>query len=179
MSKKTTFKHRNRQQDRWVVAAHSSHKSVQRSGRRYLKDLDRELQRFMARLAGLEARSTYDDQNELPNLAMEAEEIYRDALILRAEIRDCFAQGNASREDVVERISDSWNQLRESFEELKGTLRQDQPTRVPWITKGTAVNEDLEFDEIDDDLMEDDFDYDQPSVADDRRIHRPRGGPKR
>lgn len=179
MSKKTTSKHGDRQQDQWVVAAHGNHKSVQRSGRKYLKDLDRELQRFMARVAGLEARSTYDDANELPNLAVEAEEIYREALMLRTEIRDCFAQGNASREDVVERIGDSWDQLCESFEELKATLRQDRPARVPWITKDSEVSEDSDFDQIDDDLLDDDFDYDDPSITVDRRIHRPRGGPKR
>ena len=179
MSKKPTSRQQDQQQDQWVVAAHSSHQPVQRSGRKYLKDLDRELQRFMARVAGLEARSTYDDDNELPNLAVEAEEIYREALMLRAEIRDCFAQGNASREDVVERIGDSWDQLCESFEELKSTLRQDRPARAHWITTQPDINEDLEFDEIDDDLLDDDFDYEQPSATVDRRIHRPRGGPKR
>ncbi len=179
MSKKATPRHRDRQQDEWVVGAHSSERSAARSGKRYLKDLDRELKRFMARVAGLEARSTYDDANELPNLAVEAEEIYREALMLRMEIRSCFAQGNASREDVVERIGDSWDQLCESFEELKSTLRQERPARVDWISTGPDVSEDLGFDEIDDDLPDDDFEYDNPSVIVDRRIHRPRGGPKR
>jgi hypothetical protein len=179
MSKKTASRHQDRQQDQWVIAAHGNHKAAQRSGRKYLKDLDRELQRFMARVAGLESRSTYDDEHELPNLAVEAEEIYRDALVLRTEIRECFAQGNASRDDVVERIGDSWDQLCDSFEDLKSTLRQDRPARVDWMTTESDEDETLELDKIDDDLLDDDFESAHSSATVDRRIHRPRGGPKR
>jgi len=175
MSKKTpTRQHQNRDQNQWIISAHRSDKTHPKSGRRYLKDLDRELQRFMARVAGLEVRSAYDDAGEAPNLALEAEEMYREALILRTEIRECLAKGQASRDDVIERINDSWDQLGESFKELRSSLRQDRPAQDSLLTKVTYGNDDLDIVELDDDL-----EFDLPAATVDRRIHRPRGGPKR
>ncbi|MGB5176387.1 MAG: hypothetical protein WBQ30_16745, partial [Thermoanaerobaculia bacterium] len=181
MSKKTpTRQHQNRDQDQWIVSANRSDKIHPKSGRRYLKDLDRELQRFLARVAGLEVRSAYDDAGEAPNLALEAEEMYREALILRTEIRECLAKGQASRDDVIESINDSWNQLGESFKELRSSLRQDRPAQDSLLTMVTYGNDDLDIVELDDDLyVNDDLEFDLPAATVDRRIHRPRGGPKR
>jgi len=171
--------HRDRQRDEWVVNAHSHDKERPKAGRKYLKDLDRDLQRFMARVAGLEAGEAYNDANEDPGLAVEAEELYREALMLRVEIRDCLAAGRASNKGAVESINDSWNQLSESFDELKASMRRDRPARTHLITRPSNEEDDLDSEDLEYDPYEDDFDLDPPSTTEERKIHRPRGGPKR
>ena len=170
---------RDRQHDEWVVNAHGHARELPKAGRKYLKELDRDLQRFMARVAGLETGGAYYDSNEDPGLLLEAEELYREALMLRVEIRDCLAAGRASNKGVVESIDESWIQLSESFDELKASLQRDRPTRTHLITRPSVQTDDLDLEELDYDLYEDDFELGSASTPDERRIHRPRGGPKR
>ena len=171
--------HRDRQHDEWVANARGQDRQRPKAGRKYLKELDRDLQRFMARVAGLETGGAYDDSNEDSGLFLEAEELYREALVLRAEIRECLASGKSSNKGVVERIDESWNQLGESFDELKTTLKTDRPTRSHFITRPSVRIADLDLKGVDYDLYEDDIAIGPPSNSDERRIHRPRGGPKR
>ena len=177
--KQVDREHRDRQRDEWVVSAHGHDNERPKAGRKYLKDLDRDLQRFMARVAGLESGETYDNPDEDPGLALEAEELYREALMLRVEIRDCLAAGRASNKGAVESIHDSWTQLSESFDELKASMQRDRPARTHLITKPAAEEDDLDSEDLDYDLYDDDIELDLPSTPEDRRIHRPRGGPKR
>ncbi len=174
-----TKHHPDREHDEWVVDALSDGRSLPRSGRKHLKDLDQELQRFMARVSALEDLTAYDREHEDPNLAVEAEEIYREALTLRVEIRECLATGQASQEGVVESIHDSWNQLRVSFDDLRSSVRKHRPGRTHSMTTVGAVDVDLDSEELDIDEFDDDLEVDLPSTGVEMRIHRPRGGPKR
>lgn len=173
---KTTGRHRGKQDGPWTNDDRDSSHSRQESGRKYLKNLDRELQRFSARVAGLETASALDEPIDKADLLQEAEELYRETLLLRSEIREALATKKGTLDDAIESIDDTWEQLRESFEELKESLR---PSR----NEPTALRSTFD-DEEDRDL--DDLDYeDEPYELEllpehpERRIHRPRVGPKR
>ena len=174
----TDRRHRSSREDRWIVDAQDRDKSHPKSGRRYLKDLDREIQRFMARVAGVEARSAYYDSDD-PSLILEAEEIYREALMLRNEIRECLATGSGSEAGVVDSINDAWSQLRDSFDELKTSLRPERSAGAhPLISRGDE-EDNFDLDDLEDDDFENDLESYPQSTTAERRIHRPRGGPKR
>ena len=175
----TDRRHRSSREDRWVVDAQQGDRSHPKSSRRHLKDLDREIQRFMARVAGLEARSAYDDFGDDPSLVLEAEEIYREALMLRTEIRECLATGGASEVGAVESINDAWSQLQESFDELKASLRPDRSASAHPITSNGDEEDDYDLDDLEDDEFESDVESYPRSTTAERRVHRPRGGPKR
>lgn len=174
-----TKHHPDREHDEWVVDTRSEGRSLPRSGRKHLKDLDQDLQRFMARVSALEDLTAYDKEHENPNLALEAEEIYREALTLRVEIRECLAAGQASQEGVVESINDSWDQLRVSFDDLRSSVRKDRPGRTHSMKTVSAEDVDLDSEQFDIDDFDDDLEVDLPSTGAEIRIHRPRGGPKR
>ena len=185
----------NRRQDRYSDpwnSHQSAHESRPRSNRKYLKELDRELQRFITRVAGLEAKLTREGSNERADFVLESEELHREALLLRAEIREALASGRADLDHVVDTIDDSWEQLLETLEELRGGLQPERPEKgrlpVPPVEEEVVsdkpeVDRDFEMKDYDeeeedyDDYDEDDFDY--PSGTGPNRIHRPRTGPKR
>ena len=182
MSKKRPASRReDRYSDPWN-SHESGHDGRPRSNRKYLKELDRELQRFISRVAALEAKLTRDESNERADFILESEELHREALLLRAEIREALASGRADLDHVVDTIDDSWEQLLETLEELRGGLQPERPEKPRPSTP--PVEEELVLDDRDEDrdldmgdFEDDDFEFSSGSES--NRIHRPRTGPKR
>ncbi len=192
MSKRQTTKgRRERQADRWMAREEEGH-SRPKSNRKHLKELDRELQRFIARITNLESRLGRERSNDGADLALEGEELHREALLLRAEIREALATGRADLETVVDGVDSSWEQLLETFDELKETLgprhaeKTRRSAREPEASYTDSPRDEEESfdlgglgDDEDLDLEDEDLDAEDPDFVESKRIHRPRTGPKR
>ena len=72
-------------------------KSGSGEGRRFLKRLDRRLQRFGHEIDRLEARAGRLDDNDDADLVLAVESLRREALVLRAEIREQLAGARRPR----------------------------------------------------------------------------------
>ena len=189
MSKKRTAdRSADRQSDRWGPEA-SDGGARPKGNRKHLKEIDRDLQQLIGRISRLEAHPDREDSGDKADLLLEAEELNREALLLRTEIREALDSGRADLDDVVDGIDDSWEQLHETLEELMESFRPSRQRKRRSrsadldeddleLEEDDDENEDEELDleDLDDDLEDDDFDSTEPE--DSRGIHRPRTGPK-
>jgi hypothetical protein len=150
-------------------------KSGSGEGRRFLKRLDRRLQRFSHEIDRLEARASRLDDNDDADLVLAVESLRREALVLRAEIREQLAGGGRSLAEMTEYAEDSWQQLRDSYEELKENLEPEE-----LAARSGRPREMSDEDEESDDWIPDE---DEWSEGDDEwetpDVHPPRVGPKR
>jgi uncharacterized phage infection (PIP) family protein YhgE len=144
-------------------------------GRRFLKHLDRRLQQLSHQIDSFEKRVTrLSDKNEA-DLSLAVESLYRETLLLRAEIRGLLAGGGRSLANMTQYAEESWEQLRETFEELKENLEpQEQSTK---LSGSRGDSEDSEEDEAWDWDDEESFAGGDEWV--DSEVHPPRAGPKR
>ncbi len=144
-------------------------------GRRFLKHLDRRLQRFSSRIDSLEERANRLSADADNDLILAVESLHRETLLLRAEIREHLAGGPRGLDEMTEYAEESWDQLREAFEELKQNLGPARPTAKP------ASRRRVERDEEDEELWTLDetewLDAGQEWAS--PEIHPPRLGPKR
>lgn len=202
MSKKRPADHRpEKQSDRWDPEA-SDGGARSKSNRKHLKEIDRDPQRLIGRISRLEAHPEREDSGDKADLLLEAEELHREALLLRTEIREALDSGRADLDDVVDGIDDSWQLLHETLDELiesfrpsrqrksrphaadldedelKLELDEDDDEENDLMLGESDDDEELDFEDVDDDDFDDD-DSDEFSGEDPRRIHRPRTGPKR
>ncbi|MGB6337034.1 MAG: hypothetical protein WBG93_01315 [Thermoanaerobaculia bacterium] len=102
--------------------------------------------------------------------------LHRETLLLRAEIREFLAMGGRSAEMMIDHVEGTWQQLRESFDELEENLAPWPPITV------------LPTSENDDDGEEESFDEslnwneDEPEIdlatEPHQEVHPPRIGPK-
>ncbi|MEJ2084452.1 MAG: hypothetical protein P8Y44_02075 [Acidobacteriota bacterium] len=176
MSKKRTAKRQTvRHPDNWLDEDQGPGRSRSNSERKYLKDLERELQQFLAKAAGLESAATGGDYAEDPSLALAAEELYRETLLLRTQIRESLIDGSAPLDEVVENFEDTWRQLRESYDELRLRLRPGE-SMAP---RRAALDEEEDYDSYDLYFEDEDLNFLRTPYPRAGRIHRPRIGPKR
>jgi len=171
MAKRQTVRH----PDSWLDEDGFSGRPRSTSERKYLKELDRQLQRFLARAAGLESAATGGDYAEDADVALAAEDLYRETLLLRTQIRESLINRNAALDELVESFEDSWRQLRESYDELRQRSRPSEslaPRREEFDDEEDYDSYDLYFDD-------EDLNFLTTRNARSGRIHRPRIGPKR
>lgn len=144
-------------------------------GRRFLKHLDRRLQRFSSQIDSLEGRASRLANDDDADLILSVESLHRETLLLRAEIREHLASGNRSLADMTEYAEESWEQLRDTFEELKETLEPEDEVSRSAGPSESSVGEDVDSEwELDEGEWMD--------VEDERaasEVHPPRVGPKR
>jgi hypothetical protein len=144
---------------------------------RFLKHIDRELQQFTDRVASLEEKASRAEVSDGGDLMSAVELLHRETHLLRAEIREFLATGGRSAETMIDHVEETWQQLRESFDELEENL-------APW----PAITV-LPTSEYDDDGEEESFDElpnwddDEPEIdlatESGQEVHPPRIGPKR
>lgn len=159
--------------------------SSSNEARRFLKHLDRRLQKFSSNIDSLEERANRLADMDDPDLILAVESLHRETLLLRAEIREHLAQGNRNHTEMTEYAEESWEQLKDTFEELKQNLDpEDLPTRS---VTSRSDSEDPEERDTDSDLREDEDEWgwdEDDWTSDDEvwsrsEIHRPKVGPKR
>jgi hypothetical protein len=137
-------------------------------GRRYLKHLDRRLQRFSSQIDSLEAQASRLEDESDADLILAVESLQRETLLLRAEIREHLAGGSRSLADMTEYADECWEQLRDTFEELKENLEPEDE-----VSKLAGPIESPDDEDQDEDWTDPD---DESSVPE---VHPPRVGPKR
>ena len=145
------------------------------SARRFLRHLDRHLVRFSGKITALEERANRLSTEESVDLIVTLEELQRETLLLRVEIRERLAGGSLRSAEMMEYAEESWKQLKETFAELKESLE-------PSHSAATSTYQ--RFPEFDGSEEEDD---DLNSSAREERatevvlpeIHPPRVGPRR
>jgi hypothetical protein len=143
--------------------------------RRFLKHLDRRLQRFSTRIDSLERRANRLSDDDDSDLILAVESLHRETLLLRAEIRERLAGDRQSWVEMTEYAEESWQQLRETFEELKESLApESSAAKRPAPRADAENNEDEEAWAWDEDEW---LEPDHPWT--DSGIHPPRPGPKR
>lgn len=143
---------------------------------KFLKHVDRELQLFRDRVASLEEKASRAEISDGGDLMIAVELLHRETLLLRAEIREFLAMGGRSAEMMIDHVEGTWQQLRESFDELEENLAPWPPITV------------LPTSENDDDGEEESFDEslnwneDEPEIdlatEPHQEVHPPRIGPK-
>ena len=158
----------------------ASHDDPLRSAgsRKFLRHLDRELQRFSARVAAMEDRAGRAEISDGGDLMVAVELLHRETLLLRAEIQEFLASGNRGADEMIDQVEDSWEQLRESFDEIRESLMLEST-----FFSATPPPEDGEEDD------EGSFDESSPwdseyshldfEAEEQLDIHPPRLGPKR
>lgn len=192
---KTKSDKRNYSRNYDLMEAESSSKVGRGSGgdRRFLKQLDRQLSRFSRKVDALEKAVGRTVTDEGGDTLVEVEMLQREVLLLRAEIREYLARGDRSATGMVEHAEESWDQMCETYEELKSSLNLGR--EVDEVLAEAAAEKRHEPDSDDDewigdwedeegagdgdeDADEDDWDEDDYSYLD-AEVHPPRIGPKR
>jgi len=100
------------------------------SARRFLKHLDRHLQRFGGRIDSLGERVDHLSNEEEGDLILAIESLHRETVELRAEIREHLTGGKRKSAEMMEYAEEAWDQLRESFAELKENFEPEKTARM-------------------------------------------------
>lgn len=145
------------------------------SARRYLKHLDRHLQRFSNKIDSLEERANRLSNEEEGDLILDIESLHRETLLLRAEIREHLAGAKRSSAEMMEYAEESWRQLKESFGELKDSFEPKRSVETG-LAMGIRIDDDSLVDRMD--WQEDQWPGDDGDVVI-SEIHPPKSGPKR
>lgn len=151
--------------------------TIRRSGegRRFLKQMDRRLLRFSSQVGFLEECASRLSDDENLDLTLAVESLHREILLLRAEIRDHLAGGQRSLAEMAEYVEESWNELRDTFDELREHLAVEDPSARPAASRIRTEEEpkDQEWSLDEDDWADEEDDRGIPDV------HPPKAGPKR
>lgn len=143
--------------------------------RRFLKHLDRRLQRFSNRIDSFEERASRLSDEDDADVILAVESLHRETLLLRAEIREHLARGNQSLAELTEYAEESWAQLKETFEELRVNL---EPEETAARSSGSRRGSDDEGEDEEWVWDEDEWlDGGEDLAA--SEVHPPRVGPKR
>lgn len=145
------------------------------SAQRFLKHLDRHLVRFAGKITALEERASRLSTEETVDLIVALEELHRETLLLRAEIRERLAGGSRRSAEMLEYAEESWKQLKETFAELKESL---EPSHTAPTSAFQQISEDDGGEEEDDGWTSSEWD-DQETEIVPTEIHPPRVGPRR
>lgn len=157
------------------LAQSKSGVSASGEGRRFLKHLDRRLQRFSSRIDTLEERANRLSADTDNDLILAVESLHRETLLLRAEIREHLAGGPRALEEMTEYAEESWDQLREAFEELKENLGPAKASARHSSRRPTVTDED-----DGEPWTSDDTEWLDPGQEwGSTEVHPPRLGPKR
>lgn len=147
------------------------------SRRRFLRHLDRELQRFSNRVSSLEEKAARAEVSDGGDLMIAVEALHRETLLLRAEIQEFLTHGGRSLEEMIDYAEETWEQLRDSLAELRENL-MPWPPFTPHPTLGLGEESDEESPDEpwtwDADEEESDVTRQPPP-----EVHPPRIGPKR
>jgi len=100
------------------------------NARRFLKHLDRHLQRLGSRIDVLRESADRLSNEEERDLISAIESLNRETLGLRAEIREHLTGGKRKPVEMMEYAEEAWDQLRESFTELKESFEPAMTARV-------------------------------------------------
>jgi chromosome segregation ATPase len=144
------------------------------SARRFLKSLDRQLVRFSGKISALEERANRLSSEE-GDLLVTLEELHRETLLLRAEIREHLAAGKRRSAEMMEYAEESWEQLKETLAELKESLG---PKKSSGSAPAKRVLEDDSSEGEEDEWFAGDWE-DEDTTGLRSEIHPPRVGPRR